>query len=114
MCIRDRLFAVKSYRLFAQHGFPFFDTHVCVFVMLSHRCGNVDNSMTRYVLIKKHRNGGTYLLPDTFKGDTSKNRSASVGFTTMVCFRKSDAIIGTYVSDRIKAPMMQNLSLIHI
>ena len=26
------------------------------------------NGMTRYVLIKKHRNGGTYLLPDTFKG----------------------------------------------
>ena len=32
------------------------------------------NSMTRYVLIKKHRNGGTYLLPDTFKGDMERKQ----------------------------------------
>lgn len=32
------------------------------------------NGMTRYVLIKKHRNGGTYLLPDTFKGDMERKQ----------------------------------------
>lgn len=30
--------------------------------------------MIRYVLIKKHRNGGAYLLPDTFKGDMERKQ----------------------------------------
>ena len=42
------------------------------------------NGMTRYVLIKKHRNGGTYLLPDTFKGDMERKQiivPSSVSYT---------------------------------
>ena len=30
------------------------------------------NGMVRYVLIKKHRNGGMFLLPETFKGDMDR------------------------------------------
>ncbi len=32
------------------------------------------NGMTRYVLIKKHRNSGTYCFADTFKGDMERKQ----------------------------------------